>query len=159
MRGNHTEEEYFQYLLEGTNWNVTVDTLKTHFRRSIEIPVEGTLGILEELKDKYTLILLSDYVKEWYDFKINNNELSIFDHKYFSFQYNKLKKDEGIFEFIIKELNIKPEETIFIDDYDNYTEKANEIGITGITFINSNQLRDELEKLDVLHQNKEDIQR
>ena len=56
MRGNHTEEEYFKYLLEGTNWNVTVDALKTHFRRSIEIPVEGTLGILEELKDKYNLI-------------------------------------------------------------------------------------------------------
>lgn len=160
MRGKYSEDEYFIHLLEGMNWNVSVNDLKNHFRRSIEIPVEGTLDIIEELSsNNYKLILLSDYVKEWYDYKISKDELSIFDDKYFSFQYNKLKKDEGVFEFILNKLNIKPEETIFIDDYKNYTEKAEKSGITGITFKNASQLRDDLNKLNVLPYNKEAIHR
>ena len=150
MRGKHSEDEYFTYLLEGMNWNVTVDDLKSHFRANIERPVEGTIDIIKKLKNKYKLIILSDYVKEWYDYIIKNGQLSDFDYKYFSFQYNLLKKDEGIFEFILKELNLKPDETIFIDDYKDYTDKAKKIRIKGITFKNANQLSDELKKLNVL---------
>ena len=50
----------------------------------------------------------------------------------------------------MKELNVKPDETIFIDDYKDYTDKAKKIGIKGITFKNANQLSDELKKLNVL---------
>ena len=115
MRGKHSEDEYCSYLLEGTNWNISIDELKKVFRKNLNIPVPGVMQIIKELKNKYKLILLSDYVKEWKEWLFKrNSELSIFDYMYFSYEHKKLKSDEGTFQFIIDTLNLKPEETIFI---------------------------------------------
>ncbi len=46
------------------------------------------------------------------------------EDQYFSYQYNKLKTDDGTFDIIINDLNIKPEETIFIDDAERNVEKG-----------------------------------
>ncbi len=151
MRGKHTEDEYWAYLLEGTNWNISVDELKNIIRENINLPLDGMIDLLKELKGKCKLILLSDYVKEWYEYLIQHNkQLSIFEHQYFSFDYNRLKQDAGTFDFIINDLNIKPEETLFIDDYESNVKYAQKSGINGIVFKNSNQLREELHKLNVL---------
>ncbi len=151
MRGYHSEDEYFKYLLEGTDWNISVDDLKKHFRNSICVPVEGTMNVIQDLKDRYKLIILSDYVREWRDYLLAaKSELSVFDYKYFSFQYNKLKKDDGIFEFVLNDLNLKPEETVFIDDYEHYVQSAKKCGIVGITFKSAEQLRDDFMKLNIL---------
>lgn len=151
MRGYHTEEEYFSYLLDKTNWNIQVNDLKTVIRENISRQVDNTIEIINKLKGKYKLILLSDYVREWRDYILENKpELSVFDYKYFSFQYKMLKKDEGIFKYIINDLQIRPEETIFIDDYESYTQKAQQNGIKGITFKNSKQLESDLKELKLL---------
>ena len=151
MRGYHTEEEYFSYLLDKTNWNIHVNDLKTVIRENISRQVGNTIEIINKLKGKYKLILLSDYVREWKDYILENKpELSVFDYKYFSFQYKMLKKDEGIFKYIINDLQIRPEETIFIDDYENYTQKAQQNGIKGITFKSSKQLESDFKELKIL---------
>jgi len=151
MRGKHSEDEYCSYLLEGTNWNISIDELKKVFRRNLNIPVPGVMQIIKELKNKYKLILLSDYVKEWKEWLFERNfELSIFDYMYFSYEHKKLKSDEGTFQFIMNTLNLKTEETIFIDDLEKNVANAQKSGINGIVFKDANQLRDELKKLNVL---------
>ena len=151
MRGMHSEDEYWAYLLEGTNWNLCIEDLKKAIRENINIPVPGVMPIIKELKNKYKLILLSDYVKEWKEYiSQSNDELSLFEHQYYSFNYNRLKQDEGTFQFILNDLNIKPEETLFIDDLDQNVQCAKKRGIYGIVFKNANQLKDELHKLNVL---------
>ena len=151
MRGNYSEDEYCSYLLEGTNWNISIDELKKVFRKNLNIPVPGVMQIIKELKNKYKLILLSDYVKEWKEWLFKrNSELSIFDYMYFSYEHKKLKSDKGTFQFIIDTLNLKPEETIFIDDLEQNVISAQKSGINGIVFKDASQLRDELKKLNVL---------
>ena len=151
MRGKHSEDEYCSYLLEGTNWNISIDELKKVFRRNLNIPVPGVMQIIKELKNKYKLILLSDYVKEWKEWLFERNfELSIFDYMYFSYEYKKLKSDEGTFQFIMNTLNLKTEETIFIDDLEQNVANAQKNGIAGIVFKDASQLRDELHNLNVL---------
>jgi len=119
MRGIYSEEEYLSDLLKNTNWCISKDELKILIRRNLNRPVKGTMNIINALKENYNLILLSDHVKEWMDYIFENNEeLKIFNHKYFSYDIKRLKSDEGTFEYIINDLSIKPEETIFIDDYD-----------------------------------------
>lgn len=148
MRGYYSEEQYWNYILDGTNWNITVKDLKKLIRENLNIPVAGTMDIIKKLLPKYNLILLSDHVKEWAEYIFNNNkELNIFKHKYFSYQYGKLKSDEDCFKYVLKDLNLKPEETVFIDDYIKNTESASKIGIYGIVFKNSEQLENELKKI------------
>ena len=151
MRGNHTEDEYWTYMLEGTNWNIDVQDLKIMIRKFMNIPLEGTTCIVRELKDKYTLILLSDHVEEWMNYILENNDIiPLFDYKYFSYMHKKIKIDEGVFEYVLDDLNIKADETIFIDDFEGNISRAQECGIKGIIFKDSNQLREELEKMNIL---------
>lgn len=58
-----------------------------------------------------------------------------------------IKPDLRIFELMLEKLNIRPDETIFIDDIIRNVEAANNIGIKGIHYQNYQQLKIELDKL------------
>lgn len=151
MRGRYSEEEYLSDLLKNTNWSISKDELKILIRRNLNRPIKGTMNIINALKENYNLILLSDHVKEWMDYIFENNEeLKIFNHKYFSYDIKRLKSDEGTFEYIINDLSIKPEETIFIDDYESNVQVANKNGIKGMIFKDAEQLKKELGKSGIL---------
>ena len=74
MRGNLSEEAYLEELLQGTNWNISIEQLKTAIRSNLNRPVPGTMKVVRELKGKYQLILLSDYVREWMKYIEERNE-------------------------------------------------------------------------------------
>lgn len=150
MRGKYTEDEYLDNLMNGMGWKISKDELKEYIRENLNVPVQGTMEIIKKLKKNYNIILLSDHIVEWVDYILKNNpELSVFDKKYFSYEYGKLKVDEGIFEYILEDANINSEETIFIDDSIDNIINAKKTGITGIVFENANQLEEELRKLNI----------
>lgn len=151
MRGKHTEDEYIEALLKGTDWNLSKETIKESIRQNLDIKVEGTMRIVEKLKDKYNLILLSDHIKEWVDYILDTNkELEIFEHKYFSYEYGKLKTDEGTFKNVLEKEDILPSETIFIDDSKENIEAAKKNGIYGIVFENAKQLEEKLQEMKII---------
>ena len=150
MRGKYTEDEYIENLMNGMEWNINKETIKKCIRENLNIPVQGTMEIIKKLKNNYNIILLSDHIVEWVKYILENNtELDIFEKKYFSYDYGKLKVDEGIFEYILEDANINAEETVFIDDSKENIDNAKQAGITGIVFKNANQLQEELEKLNI----------
>lgn len=147
MRGNLTEEEYWQEFLGGTNWNITVEDLKMTIREYLNQPIEGTMEIIKQLKGKYQLILLSDHVKEWMEYiQEKNQDIKIFDKVILSYKIGSLKCDEQTFEEVLKQTQIVADETLFIDDLDVNIKKAEEVGIHGILFKNASQLKEELEQ-------------
>lgn len=147
MRGKYTENEYIDCLLNGTDWNITKDEFKEIIRENLNIPVPGTMEIVHKLSNKYNLILLSDYVREWREYiKQYNSDLNIFKKQFFSFETGMLKKDDGYFKYILNESNINQNETIFIDDYKSNVQKAQECDINGIVFTNAKDLEKELHK-------------
>lgn len=148
MRGKYTEDEYIEALIENTNWNINREIIKKSVRQNLNIQVEGTMKVVEKLKKKYNLILLSDHIKEWAEYILGTNkELEVFKHKYFSYEYGMLKEDEGTFKYILEKEDILASETIFIDDNKNNVKMANREGIQGIIFENAKQLENELKKL------------
>lgn len=151
MRGKYTEDEYVELLIENTNWNVNKEIIKKYIRQNLDRKIEGTIDIVEKLKEKYNLILLSDHIKEWVEYILSTNkELEIFKHKYFSYEYGMLKNDEGTFKYILEKEKILPSETIFIDDNKDNIKMANKEGIQGIIFENAKQLENELKKIHIL---------
>lgn len=109
------------------------------------------MKIIEKLKDKYNLILLSDHIQEWAEYILSTNkELEIFKRKYFSYEYGMLKEDEGTFKYILEKENILPSETIFIDDYITNVQMANRVGIKGIIFENAKQLEKQLKEMNII---------
>ena len=85
-------------------------------------------------QNQYQLVLLSntnelhmEWVKEHVSFY---PEFKNCFHKfYLSHEINLRKPDKAIFEFVLKENNFSPSETLFIDDTKENTEAASNLGI------------------------------
>ncbi len=60
------------------------------------------------------------------------------------------KPEKEMYEIILKRLDVKPEEAIFIDDRKENTEKARKMGIKNVLFSDINQMIYELKKQGVI---------
>ena len=99
---------------------------------------QGRINFLRELKKNYRLILLSNSNRIHHrkltktiekDFEKNIlNEL--FEKIYFSCFINMRKPDVKIYNHVMKENNLKINETIFIDDSIQHVEGARKAGLT-----------------------------
>ena len=94
------------------------------------------LEFLKELKasSKYKLILLSNtnelhinYIKQNVSFY--ENFKNCFDVFYLSYEINLVKPKRDIFEFVLKENNLKANECVFIDDNQENINTANNLNI------------------------------
>ena len=83
-----------------------------------------SLDYLEKLKKKYKLFLLSntniihlDAFNTIFELTINKHSFdSLFDKAYYSHEIGLRKPGPAAFEFVLKDNNLKAEETLFIDD-------------------------------------------
>ena len=98
---------------------------------------EESLNYLVELKDKYNLYLLSNTNKIHFDHFDNQlreqtkyqSLSSFFTKAYYSQDAGFRKPNMEVFEYIVKDAGINPEETLFIDDsYSNFPN-AEKIGM------------------------------
>lgn len=147
MRGDLSEEEYLEELLQGTNWNLSLEQLKIAIRQNLNRPIPGTMEIVKQLKakGKYQLILLSDHAREWMEYiEEKNKDLKIFDKKIFSYDIGAVKSDEQTFKTVLEQAGIVADETLLIDDYEKNVKNAEAVGIHGIVFENAEQLRKRL---------------
>lgn len=151
MRGLYSEDEYLKCMLDGTDWEIGVEELKKYMRENLNIPVDGVMEIVRGLKGRYNLVLLSDYMREWMEYILeNNDDIGIFDCMYFSCESGRLKSDEGTFKRVLEDCGFEADETIFVDDYASNVDVAVRYGIDGIVFKSAVQLEDELRRRKVL---------
>ncbi|MDH6343663.1 HAD superfamily hydrolase (TIGR01509 family) [Parabacteroides sp. PFB2-12] len=94
------------------------------------------LDILLDLHQKYNLYLLSNTNTihwEWAEKKIfsyKNHTINDFFHKiYLSFELHLLKPNAEIYEYVLQDAGLRPEETLFIDDALVNCKAAEALGI------------------------------
>jgi FMN phosphatase YigB (HAD superfamily) len=98
---------------------------------------KGTHEVLAELNKKYRTFLLSNinpihygyimnYLKKEFGFENNDH---LFEKTYYSHFVGIRKPDPAIFEKVLNENDLKPEETLFIDDIAANLEPAKALGI------------------------------
>jgi len=115
-------------------------------------PIEDTVEILAELKKNcFPLYILSNWSAETYPKAEAKYEfLKWFDGKIISGEVGKIKPDPEIFHFLTKKYNLKPENSVFIDDKIINIKAANLIGFHGIHFKNAELLRKDLKKIKLI---------
>ena len=98
---------------------------------------QGNHELLQQLKGKYRTFLLSninaihyDYVHTYLqkEFGMANND-DLFEKTYYSHLVGKRKPDAEIFEQVLRENNLNPAETLFIDDSPQHLETAKKLGL------------------------------
>ncbi|MGJ1267901.1 HAD family hydrolase [Sphingobacterium spiritivorum] len=98
---------------------------------------QGNHELLLELKGKYRLFLLSnnneihyqwilDYLKREYQLEDNT---SFFEKDYYSHLMKMRKPNADIFEYVLNAHDLKPEETVFIDDSPQHLDTAAKLGL------------------------------
>jgi len=114
-------------------------------------PINENIEILSKLKEKNKLFVLSNfhddafnYIRERYSF------FDIFDGMVVSYKEKLLKPEKEIYLLLLKRYNLNPEETFFVDDMVENIKAAEELGIKGILYTDSQSLRELLKREDVL---------
>ncbi len=105
----------------------------------LDFPTER-INFLLSCKNKYRTFLLSNtnamhfpvYNKQLKE-KFHINDLSdLFEKAYYSYRLGLRKPEKEIFEIVLKENNLNPEETLFIDDSPINIATADKLGIKTI---------------------------
>ena len=101
----------------------------------LEVP-RKKLELILDLRSKYMVYLLSntnaihwDYVCKnafnYRGFRVND----YFEETFLSYEMHLAKPDKAIFEKVLQDANLLPEETLFIDDSEANCKAAEEVGI------------------------------
>lgn len=115
---------------------------------------------IDTLRDKYQIHILSNtnpYVMEFGEsdkFLPNGRKLSSYcDKKFASCEMGMVKPHRGIFELMIKETGMKPEETLFLDDGPANVKMASELGFITYCPKNGEDWRAKVDEILALHNN------
>lgn len=134
-KGLITSEEFIQSY-SGNFPQLTSEDFKSSWNAILIDFPRHRLEFLKNLKKngKYKLILLSntnhihiDWVKE--NVEYFKEFEACFDAFYLSQEINLRKPDPEIYEYVLEQHGLKPQETLFIDDTKENTQAAAQLGI------------------------------
>ncbi|MFZ6000023.1 MAG: HAD family hydrolase [Bacteroidota bacterium] len=102
----------------------------------LDIPIER-IQLLKRLRSKYSLFLLSNTNNihlQCFNGTVHNLTQqpsldSLFDRAYYSHEMKMRKPDTEIYEYVLKQHNLAPHETLFLDDNLSNLEGAQKVGI------------------------------
>jgi putative hydrolase of the HAD superfamily len=149
-KGEMSTDEFRMMMRTGLSRPVTDEQLDRAWNLILgEIPPHR-VSFLESLKSKYRTFLLSNTNKIHYDrYQSQFRETfgypsldSLFEKAYYSFQVRLYKPDPAIFEFVISDSGLNPEETLFIDDYEINIEAAKRLGLQTIHLTDGMEVAD-----------------
>ena len=134
--GEMTAEEFRTAIRENSTVELTDEEVDALWNAMLlEVPREK-LELILHLRGKYMVYLLSntnsihwDYVCKnafnYRGFRVND----YFEETFLSYEMHLAKPDKAIFEKVLEEANLLPEETLFIDDSEANCKAASELGI------------------------------
>lgn len=106
------------------------------------------LEYITELKQQYKIGLISNISSTWItDEFLTTKEQQLFDDMVLSFQVGATKPEPRIFQIACDNLDVQPDQVIFIDDLDLNVTAAQEFGMQGIVYQNFVQTKQALQAL------------
>lgn len=138
--GKSSPAEFIEGLLSFTNKSISPDKIIAAWNAMLLDLPEERIDLLATLRKKHRIFLLSNtniihyqaysaYLQSAFGM---SDFHSIFEKQYLSFEIGMRKPDREIFELVIRENNLAPAETLFIDDSIQHVEGAKLAGINAI---------------------------
>jgi putative hydrolase of the HAD superfamily len=113
--------------------------------------IPKNVKLVKKLKLRgYKLYVLSNYIKEAYDYVKNKYDFfSLFDGIVISSDVKLAKPEFEIYQYLLQKYNLRPEESIFIDDTAECISQANKLNIKTIHYLAHTNLQVEFKKLGI----------
>jgi epoxide hydrolase-like predicted phosphatase len=110
----------------------------------------GLVQFLRDLRPQYQTGLLSNAWSGAREMLSQKYQIiDAFDTSIFSYEAGMAKPDPAIYHYILDRMQVKPEEAIFLDDFERNIVAANQVGIHGVRFLNRDQAMHDI--LSILH--------
>ena len=134
--GEITADEFRTAIRENSTVTLTDEEVDALWNAMLlEIPREK-LELILHLRGKYMVYLLSNTNSIHWDYVCKNafnyrgfRVEDYFEETFLSYEMHLAKPDKAIFEKVLSEANLLPEETLFIDDSEANCKAAQEVGI------------------------------
>jgi HAD superfamily hydrolase (TIGR01509 family) len=124
---------YLQHIFPNENINEIVDFYKARYIKNKVLNKE-LLKLIRSLKQKYELYGFTDTNEEHFDANLKSGTFKDFKKVFTSFDFCGKKSEGDIFYKLVREIKIKPEELLFIDDYLPNIENARKAGLNAIQY-------------------------
>ncbi|MCK4259185.1 MAG: HAD family phosphatase [Halanaerobiales bacterium] len=111
---------------------------------------DRTMEIITNLKKKFRVIAGTNTIDSHFEVHNSRKDYDIFDKVYASHIIGFAKPDPDFYKWILKNENCEPEKSVFIDDNLDNIAVAKELGINAIHFKDAENLRNDLEQLNLL---------
>ncbi len=145
--GRINETEYLQSVQDNFAGQLDINELKELILTGL-LPNGKLINHLRTLAPRYTLGIISNNPKEWFDYFYNLNKLEeIFKVKAVSGYLGVRKPDQAIFIEALKMAGVKSTEAIYVDDREEMTGEAAALGINIIIYKGLENFKSELKKL------------
>lgn len=103
--------------------------------------------IKRELKPKYKLAIISNAVGDFAYEIMSADQLGMFDEIVISYKAGVAKPHPDIYDIALKSLQVKPQETIFVDDTESFCQAARALGMKTILYKDFLQTKTDLKKM------------
>ena len=163
-KGNKKAFEYYQKALEGKvhpremfkaldNQNNNLEEVIPYYKEIYKKYKHHHFKIydlIKKLKEKYTVVCLSDTNVIHYEAHKEQGTINDFHHVFTSFQIGSIKRDPNTFKFLLKKVALNSKEVLFIDDNVKNIEVAESLGIKGIHYLNYENLIKQFKEMKLL---------
>jgi len=131
------------------DWEKEIRAYYDNWTTMLRSDIPENVGILRKLEGKYHLYGLTNWSEETFPFALENYDFfQLFEDKIVVSGTEKLiKPDAEIFKVLLNRYNLKPEESIFIDDNLKNIITAKSLGFEVIHIKPNTDLAEELIKL------------
>ncbi|RRQ45346.1 HAD family hydrolase [Chryseobacterium sp. SC28] len=155
----NAEQDLGRSLREGTeilikqhpDWEKEIRAYYDNWPIMLRSDIPKNVEILRRLKGKFQLFGLTNWSEETFPIALENYDFfELFEGKIVVSGKEKLiKPDKAIFEVLIHRYDLKPEESLFIDDNIKNVETAKSLGFQVVHIQPETDLEDELRKLNL----------
>jgi FMN phosphatase YigB (HAD superfamily) len=157
-KGQISDFDFFAALRKEIGYNgPEIDLLFAWNAMLLDVPGKR-LDLLVKMKQNYTTFLLSNTCEPhisafenrlYLDHGVKNFK-DYFEEVYYSCRVGMRKPDKEIFEMLLTKNNLRPDETIFIDDSIQHVRGAGECGIKAYLLPKNMEVGDLLKELNLL---------
>lgn len=113
-------------------------------------PYKETLALVNKLKKKYKLGVLSNTIRVCVTVNKKRGIFKDFDVLIFSCEVKCLKPQRKIYQIAAKRMKLPPKNLLFIDDKLENVRAARKLGMKAIHFKSFQQLKSHLKKLNII---------
>ena len=136
-----SEDEYLERVIRRQGWSISPEHLKAIIRHNFRRTVPGMQRVLDRLKPRYELVLLSDHALEWMAYiQMTHSFFDKFGALFFSYELGQTKSDPRTFVRVLDELGRKVGQCLFVDDSERNVAAARSVGLPSVRFVDAAQL-------------------